>query len=164
MNGENTGTKGDKNMALFDKVFGRDEREEKLKQEIRSLELRKESVFQTINNEIARLQREQSNILFEAGKNAFEVWNKDKTQANLEAYWAKMLELDKQITEQEKKKTEMGNRYDEEISLISSNFNATQTTSFTAAPVSSGAGKCPSCGAAISNDDVFCQNCGAKLK
>lgn len=145
-------------MALFDKVFGRDEKEEKLKAEIRSLELRKESVFQTINNEIVRMQREKESVLYEAGKKAFEVWSEDKTQADLENHWTKMLELDKLIEEQEKKKFEMGTRYDEEISLISSNFSMS-TPSFIA-----GTGKCSGCGNVISNDDAFCQRCGAKLK
>ena len=42
-------------MAFLDKVLGKDERERKLEKEIRSLELRKESVFSAIDGEIARL-------------------------------------------------------------------------------------------------------------
>lgn len=47
-------------MAFLDKVLGKDERERKLEKEIRSLELRKESVFSAIDGEITRLQRERS--------------------------------------------------------------------------------------------------------
>ena len=150
-------------MAFLDKVLGRDEREEQLKKEIRSLELRKESVFSSINGEIARLQAERRNILLEAGTSAYEVWCKDKTQANLVEYWNKIVELEKLINEQEAKKTEMGNRYDEEISLIRSTFgvaNVTVEMQSTAAD----AGKCPNCNAPISAEDVFCTGCGTKLQ
>ena len=70
-------------MALFNKLLGKDEREEKLKKEIRSLELRKESVFATIDAEISRLQRERSNVLYEAGSKAYDIWCKEKAQADL---------------------------------------------------------------------------------
>ncbi|MBE5884442.1 MAG: zinc ribbon domain-containing protein [Lachnospiraceae bacterium] len=148
-------------MAFLDKVLGKDERERKLEKEIRSLELRKESVFSAINGEIARLQRERSNVLLTAGTAAYEAWNKDKAQADLTEFWDKIQDLEKQIAEQETKRTEMGIKYDEEIRLINSNLgmhaaNATSTVGTGAA--------CPKCGAAISDDDIFCQGCGAKLK
>ena len=59
-------------MALLDKMFGVDEKESKLKQEIKSLELRKESVFTAINNEIMRLENEKTALLLEAGETAYD--------------------------------------------------------------------------------------------
>ncbi len=102
-------------MAFFDKVLGVDDREKKLKQEINSLELRKESVFSAIDGEISRLNRERSNILLAAGTAAYETWCKDSTSADLTDFWGKIQELDKAIVAQETKKTEMGTKYDEEI-------------------------------------------------
>lgn len=148
-------------MALLDKVLGKDERERKLEKEIRSLELRKESVFSAINGEIARLQRERSNVLLAAGTAAYEVWNRDKTQADLTEFWDKIQDLEKQIAEQEAKRSEMGIKYDEEIRLINSNLGMHAANE--PSTVDTGA-KCPKCGAAISEDDIFCQGCGAKLK
>lgn len=142
-------------MAFMDKVLGRDEKETKLKQEIKSLELRKESVFSTIDGEIARLQRERSNVLLNAGSTAYETWNKDHEQADLSEFWAKVQELEKLIAGQEAKKADMGSKYDEEIKLISSNLGISNSVSYM---------QCPKCGAAITEDDVFCQNCGGSVK
>lgn len=150
-------------MAFLDKVLGRDEKEEQLKREIRSLELRKESVFSSINGEIARLQGEKRNILLEAGTNAYEIWCKDKSQTNLVEYWNKIVELEKAISEQEAKRTEMGNRYDEEISLIRSTFGVVNVTA-ESQNVTNGAGKCPKCNAPITADDIFCTGCGTRLQ
>lgn len=152
------------NMALLDKLLGRDEREENLKKELQSLELRKASVFSTIDGEISRLQNEKQNVLLAAGSTAYDSWCKDQTHANLMEYWTKIQELEKAIVEQEAKKEEMGNRYDEEIRLISSNLNIANTTTPISATSISGANKCPSCGAPIATDDIFCQGCGTKLK
>lgn len=148
-------------MAFLDKVLGKDERERKLEKEIRSLELRKESVFSAIDGEIARLQRERSNVLLTAGTAAYEAWNKENEQADLTEFWDKIQELDKQIAEQDAKKTEMGIKYDEEIRLINSNLSMNIVKSV--ADVNAG-NRCPKCGAAISTDDVFCQGCGTKLQ
>ena len=49
-------------MALLNRILGKDEREEKLKKEIKSLELRKESILTSINNEIIKLQAEQNSL------------------------------------------------------------------------------------------------------
>lgn len=148
-------------MAFLDKVLGKDERERKLEKEIRSLELRKESVFSAIDGEIARLQRERSNVLLNAGTAAYEAWKKENVQADLTEFWDKIQELDKQIAEQDAKKTEMGIKYDEEIRLINSNLSMNTVKSVV--DVSAG-NKCPKCGAVISVDDVFCQGCGTKLQ
>lgn len=149
-------------MALFNKLLGRDDREEKLKQEIKSLELRKESVLASINGEISNLQVEQRNILLEAGKFGYETWCKDKVQTNLVSYFEKVQELDGKIQEQETKKKEMTDRYDEEIKLIANNLNPVSVNVETT--VVGGSASCPNCGAGITNDDVFCQNCGTKLQ
>jgi hypothetical protein len=142
-------------MALLDKVLGRDERETQLKQEIKSLELRKESVFSAIDGEIARLQRERSNVLLGAGTAAYNAWCRDEAQVDLSEYWGKIQELEQMVAVQEAKKAEMGNKYDEEIKLINTNLGISNI-----AP----AMRCPKCGAGIKENDLFCQNCGEKLK
>ena len=98
-------------MALFDKMMGKDDKEKKLKQEINSLELRKESVLSAINNEITRLQRERSNVLLQAGTAAYDAWSNNGAQADLAEFWGKIQELDKGIAEQEVKKEEMAAKY-----------------------------------------------------
>lgn len=149
-------------MALLNRILGKNDREEKLRQEIKSLELRKESVLASINNEIIKLQSEQNSLFLDAGKYAYDIWSKDKLQTDLSSYWDKVQELDDRIKEQEAKKKEMTERYDEEIELISNNLNngmreGTSTDD-------SGMASCPHCGATIASDDIFCQSCGKKLQ
>lgn len=148
-------------MAFLDKVLGKDETERKLEKEIRSLELRKESVFSAINTEIARLQRERTNVLLNAGIKAYEVFSQENKQADLTEFWNQIAELDKKVLEQENKRTEMGIKYDEEIRLINSSLG---TRGVNNAPDIGAGSQCPSCGIAINNSDMFCQNCGLKLK
>lgn len=157
-------------MALLDKVLGKDEKERQLEKEIRSLELRKESVFSAINGEIARLQGERRNVLLDAGTTAFDTWSKDHTQADLTEFWSKVQDLDKAVQEQEAKRTEMGIKYDEEISLINSNLNrnavnaAPTVSTVNTGSVTAAGKRCPKCGAVVSGSDVFCQGCGTKLQ
>lgn len=141
-------------MAFLDKMLGKDDREKKLKQEINSLELRKESVFAAINGEITRLQRERENVLTQAGTAAYAAWSGGHAQADLTGFWNKIQDLEKAIAEQETKRKEMGTKYDEEIKLINSNLGISADGS---------SAKCPKCGAAVNQGDGFCQNCGASL-
>lgn len=149
-------------MALLDKILGKDEREENLKKEIKSLEFRKQTVLTSINGEIASLQSEQRTLFLEAGEYAHDIWCKDEKQADLTSYWDQVQELTDKIAAQEAKKKEMTDRYDEEINLISSSLNvAVKSTNSEAA---SGSASCPNCGSAIAADDIFCQSCGTKLQ
>lgn len=151
-------------MALLNKILGKDEREENLKKEIKSLEFRKESVLASINSEITNLQSQQRTLYLDAGKYAYEIWCEDKTQADLTTYWNQVQELAGKITVQEAKKKEMSDRYDEEINLIASSLNVAISSS---APVSSfgaDSASCPNCGMAIADGDIFCQSCGTKLQ
>lgn len=149
-------------MALLDKILGKDEREENLKKEIKSLEFRKQSVITSINGEIANLQSGQRKILFKAGEYAYNVWCKDNIQADLTSYWDQVQELANKIEEQETKKKEMTDRYEEEIKLIASNLHTEMHVA--APPVASSSAACPKCGSAIATDDIFCQSCGTKLQ
>ena len=145
-------------MAFLDKVLGKDDRESKLKQEINSLELRKATVFSSIDGEIARLRNERSNVLLAAGTAAFEAWNNGNMQADLVEFWNVVQEKDKLIEEQEAKKIEMGNRYDEEIKLIGGNLNLGVSTE-TGMAIKT----CPKCNNQVGLDDAFCQGCGTKM-
>ncbi|MCI7170721.1 zinc ribbon domain-containing protein [bacterium] len=148
-------------MAFLDKVLGKDENERKLEKEIRSLELRKESVFAAIDSEIARLQDERTNVLLTAGYVAYDEWVKEKATADLSEFWDKIQGLEGQIEAQNAKKTEMGMKYDEEIRLLNSSIGIPMAN---AAVNVSNEKQCPSCGKAISEDDIFCQGCGRKLQ
>lgn len=140
-------------MAFLDKVLGKDENERKLEKEIRSLELRKESVFAAIDSEIARLQDERTNVLLTAGYVAYDEWVKEKATADLSEFWDKIQGLEGQIEAQNAKKTEMGMKYDEEIRLLNSSIGIPMAN---AAVNVSNEKQCPSCGKAISEDDIFC--------
>ena len=140
-------------MALFDKMMGKDDREKKLREEINSLELRKESVLSAIDDNITQLQRARSDVLQQAGMAAYHAWKEDG-QVDLTDFWHKVQELDKNIAEQEIKKREMGMKYDEEIRLINSNLGIN----------SAGNGrKCSKCGRMVREGDRFCQNCGTAI-
>lgn len=144
-------------MTLLDKVLGKDDKESKLRQEINSLELRKATVFSSIDGEISRLRNERNNVLLAAGTTAFEAWNNENAQVDLVEFWNKVLELDKLIEEQEAKKVEMGNRYNEEIKLIGGSLNVSAE--------GSGLFKtCPKCNAQVGISDAFCQECGNKME
>ncbi len=152
-------------MALLNKILGKDEREENLKKEIKSLELRKESVLSSINGEIEQFRSEQRALFFEAGKYAYETWCEGKKQAELTSYWQQAQSLDEKIAVQEARKKEMSDRYDEEIQLIAGNLNvAAGNNAPAAASASSGTASCPKCGTPIADGDLFCQGCGAKLQ
>lgn len=145
-------------MALLDKVFGKNDQNGALKQEIQSLELRKKSVLSTIDAEIAGLQKERSNVLFEAGCKAFDTWKEEGTQADLSDYWKKVQQFDGLIAEQEAKRLEMGSRYDEEIQLMRKNLSLSEGASH-----AKSVKICPSCKAEAEPDADFCQNCGTRL-
>lgn len=161
-------------MALLDMVLGKDSRVRELEKEIRSLEVRKSSVFASITGEINRLENERTNVLLAAGTKAYETWKEEKEPADLTEFWNQIQTLEKQVVEQEEKRTEMGLRYDEEIRLIQVDLQTAQTaqaaTTTSAFSFAQKAGTdttglaCPNCGAAIGNDDMFCQSCGTKLK
>ncbi|MCM1325657.1 MAG: zinc ribbon domain-containing protein [Bacteroidales bacterium] len=168
----------DGTMGLLDKAFGIDEKAKQLKQEVKSLELRREAAFAAINNEIGRLQGERSNVFLQAGAAAYNTWCKDKTQADLTQFWARVTELEKSIAEQEAKKVEMGAKYDEEIRLINSNLGIGTAVSGGAVPggaVSSGAvsggvvpgatgRRCAKCGNVLDAGSLFCTECGTKVE
>lgn len=161
-------------MALFDKVLGKDSRVRELEKEIRSLEVRKSSVFTSISGEMNRLENVRTNILLMAGTKAYEAWKEKNETADLLDFWNQIQTLEKQIVEQEEKRTEMGLRYDEEIRLIQVDLQTAQAaTSTSSFPFVSKVGTdstattgliCPNCGAAIGSEDMFCQSCGTKLK
>ncbi|MCM1185947.1 MAG: zinc-ribbon domain-containing protein [Lachnoclostridium sp.] len=165
-------------MGLLDKAFGIDEKAKQLKQEVKSLELRREAAFAAINNEIGRLQGERSNVFLQAGAAAYNAWCKDKTQADLTQFWARVTELEKRIAEQEAKKVEMGAKYDEEIRLINSNLGigtavpggvvSSGAVSGGVVPggtVPSGAGRrCAKCGNVLDAGSLFCTECGTKVE
>ncbi len=151
-------------MALLNKLLGKDEREENLKKEIKSLEFRKESVLASINGEIKQLKSEQKTLFLEAGKYAYETWCENKTSADLTTYWNQVQELDGKIEAQKAKMNEMTARYDEEIKLIASNLNAPINSGVPAVSADPDAPTCPNCGAPIAEDDIFCQGCGTKLQ
>ena len=148
-------------MAFFD-MFAKDEREEKLKREISSLEFRKGTIISSIDAEIASLKAEQEKCFFDAGRYAYEIWCKEKTQADLTFCWNKVQGIVDKITVQETKKKEMIERYDEEIKLMTANFNVTMNNIPSSNSLNSAT--CQHCGASISCEDVFCQACGGRVK
>ena len=91
-------------MALLNKILGKDEGEENLKKEIKSLEIRKQSVLASINGEIANLQSEQRTLFLEAGEYAYGIWCEDGTQADLTDYWNRVKGFVNKIAVQEAKK------------------------------------------------------------
>lgn len=164
-----------KKVAFINKILGRDEREENLKKEVKSLELRKESILVSINGEITSIQAEQKRILLEAGQYAYGIWSKEKLQADMTTYFEQIKVLDDKIAQEEMRKKEMSARYDEEIKLISGNIamavpsgmsgsGNVAVSSSIATSIAGGAGICPKCNSTIASDDVFCQSCGTKLQ
>jgi len=120
------------------------------------LELRRETVFSSIDGEIGRLRNERNNVLLSAGTAAFAAWTDGEKQADLMEFWNKIQELDKLIAEQDAKKVEMGTRYNEEIKLISGNLSISTENSALFKT-------CPNCKGQVGVSDAFCQSCGTKV-
>ena len=144
-------------MDLFNKLLGKNDKETQLQNEIKSLQIRKESVLSVIKNEIGQLRKEKENVLLDAGTRGYANWRAGVNAAEgLEEFWNKIEEIEKNIVEKEEKRASMEARYDEEISLLQSDL-------YSAVP-SVGGDVCPKCGAAVSSGDAFCEKCGNKLK
>lgn len=146
-------------MALFTKLFNKDEKAVQVQNEIKSLQIRKESVVSAIQTDIAKLQKEKENVLLQAGTKAYEDWmNHCSSMEGLEAFWKQIQDIETDKKEKEAKKAEMETKYDEEISLLQKDLNQN-------IPENTGSGMaCPKCGAGIKEEDLFCEQCGAKLK
>lgn len=160
-------------MALFDKILGKDEREEDLRKEVKSLELRKESVLAAIGSEIAALESEQGAVFRKAGRHAYDSWREGKAQADLTEHWREVEELGRKIDALRAKEREMRSRYEEEIHLIAGVLHGAPRAHGgrgADAPAASGAAPvsdlafCSNCGSEIADGDLFCQNCGEKLQ
>lgn len=177
-------------MGFLDQVFNKDDKGKELKQELHSLKVRKESVVSAITAEISRLEGERTNVMVTAGTKAYDAWKEGQTQTDLTEYWSQIDNIKAQIEEQEQKKVQMEQQYDEEIRLISCNLNAL-TAAPAAAPAAAPVGAapagvspaaqagpapvpmqaptaaaavCPSCGAPVGAGDKFCQKCGSRLQ
>ena len=93
-------------MAFINKILGKDEREEQLKQELKSMELRKGSIVASIDGEIGNMRSEQKRILLEAGQYAYGIWSKEKLQADMTTYFEQIKVLDDKIAQEEMRKKE----------------------------------------------------------
>lgn len=138
----------------------KNEKEDELEKEIKSLNIRKAAVVSSIESEITKLQNEINNVYLEAGKQACSVWLEKGEHADIKNYCEKLQELNKGIQEWKDKKEEMTKRFEEEIALIRPVQNIGNAVS-----TATGDGKtCPGCGASVAEEDVFCQSCGKKLQ
>lgn len=144
----------------FFKGIKRNEKEDELEKEIKSLNVRKAAVVSSIESEITKLQNEINNVYLEAGKQACSVWLEKGEHADIKNYCEKLQELNKGIQEWEDKKEEMTKRFEEEIALI----RPVPGINNTAPTVAAGAKTCPGCGTPVAEEDVFCQSCGKKLQ
>ena len=144
-------------MDFFNRVFNKDDKAVRLQNEIKSLQVRKNSVLSVVKNELEELEREKKAIFCEAGMKVYENWNNRQENAvELVDYWNKVQEIEKKITEKEEKKKEMESRYDEEISLLQKDLHSNSLVD--------SKDVCPKCQAPIDEDDMFCEKCGTKLK
>ncbi len=121
--------------------------------EIESLQLKKASVTNNLRGEIRGFEAQIQNKLLEAGTVSNEARQKGIEPA-LDSIWADVDALYITIAERDKKIEEFTKKYDEEMALLG-NTVATAVASNTI-----GGRACPQCGAGLSEEDVFCQNCG----
>lgn len=149
-------------MALL-KKFGK-EKEGELEKELKSLNLRKAAVLSSIESEITKIQSEIDSIYLEAGKHVCNVWMEKGEKADIETYCEKVRELNQNVKEWEDKRTEMTKRFDEEIELINPNHSIKVSVNSIASDGKVVDNVCPGCGASITPDDMFCQECGTKLR
>lgn len=149
----------------------------KLNKEISDLEMKKQSLIRSIQNEADGLNTQISNKFWEIGSLMYEqhVSGSD----SVESFTGKFDEitgLRNTINDKLAKIKEISDRYDEEITLLK-NLNPApaypqqpmqqpmqQQAAAPAEPIDPNAPRCKSCGTPFRlNVDAFCKNCGNKL-
>lgn len=144
-------------MDLFNRILNRDDKTMQLKNEVKSLQLRKESITSTLDNEIHQLLDDKHKVLFNAGSKAYEDWTQGNENINnLHTFWEEISKIETEIAEKESKKMEIKARYDEEISFLQRDISNGLTNEDGLV--------CQKCGTVNKQGYLFCEKCGCKLQ
>ena len=137
-------------------LFGKNEVVEvnPIDKEIEGIHLRKNTITNDLNNDIKNLEADINVLFLNAGQQSFEALESG-AEANLKEIWDKVKEHKASIVKIEEKIKEMSDKYEEEITLLR---KASMAGASTTGP------NCPKCFSPVESDDMFCENCGEKLK
>ena len=165
-------------MALFggkfQNMFKSASAASKLSGQIASLVERKRALQMSVGNEINCLNAAIQGIFTEIGSATYELYAEKNTEdGDLTEKFEKVTELKKEAAAKVKQFTDIGARYDEEITLlqnlaIQQNYAALAQASYAAAdtaaaPAKDGGFFTPYGAPYSKNKNTFCPNCGNKL-
>lgn len=152
-------------------MFKKETPADKVRAEIKSIELKKSSANSVRENQKATEKANGDKCLFNAGMQAYKQFKNETTEIDINDCFAGYEASIIAMQEIDKKTDTMIERYDEEISVLTANLvileaEATQpapTQTNTAQTNSSVAIFCENCGTSLNSSDAFCQNCGTKI-
>lgn len=139
------------------KMFKKETEIDKLNEEIKSMEFKKNSILSAINNEKIDILNKKRLILEEIGSIVFENHISGSNNTDFTSQFEKIDAFQANVEEKNMKSTEIEKRYDEEINMLRANMEKLQVSA------QGGSSFCSNCGVALTPDDVFCQKCGTKV-
>lgn len=161
-------------MANFlSNLLDRDNPIKKLQKEIEGMELKKQSLIASVQNEINRAKQLIDNTFYQIGSDVYKGRiDEENIDDKLAEHFNSIESFNTLIAEKESKIKEITSRYDEEIGMLNSHLAQTQQQgaapgSYMAIPSNTGAESgptCPGCGKPYTpGSDLFCMGCGKKL-
>ena len=152
-----------------------------LKKEIEGMQVRKQALLTSLQNDVSLLEQEKDGIALQVGnsvyaayKNIEEGSTSDLTSSeDTTALFGQMEELDKNIEEKKSKMAEITARYDEEIEILTKSLGTSipEPAPVIVAPEPQPVAEAPpiatfcgECGTKYTpGENVFCEECGNKL-
>ena len=143
-----------------------------LMKEIEGMEFKKQTLLNSLESEVYELQQQRNNVLTQIGGIMYDAHKdkKDTDKKTVSDLYDQINQLDTTVEEKRKKKTDIADRYDEEIGLLRNSLNkpppppppVPSQQDNTVAPANTAS--CSNCGAQYGiGDSTFCENCGTKL-
>ncbi len=154
--------------GLLGNLFDKDNPVKKLQKEIESIEFKKQSLLQSLQNDINGANQKIDREFHSIGKAVYQGFiNGEDTHDKLTGHYDEIASQKKFVDEKEAKIKEISTRYDEELSILRSNITVASQSApqdQTQSKSESGNAFCIKCGKPYTPGvDLFCKSCGQKL-
>jgi hypothetical protein len=128
----------------------------RLQEEVRGMELKKQTLISSVQNEINAATQKMDAIFLEIGKESYSAHCNGTEFAPHNSFEA-IKAQEQLIAEKQAKIKEISDRYDEELNMLRTHLSS-------AVPTSGGDTSCGGCGKPYNPSvDAFCMGCGKKL-